>query len=135
MLDLYSEDLIHFQLHQAKRVKCHTSPSYKTQCLSILGVSKKRLWLCATLLNISLLKSCESHKTGLICSPWQPPARIPSQLVPANLKRAQTEHHHCHNQSLVYYHNALGNPNTLQIHRSMSALKMLFSVGKSIHWK
>jgi hypothetical protein len=41
MLNLYSEALICFQLHQAKRVKCHTSPLYKTQCLLILDVSKK----------------------------------------------------------------------------------------------
>ena len=48
----------------------------------------------------------------------------PPQLVPTDLKRAQTGHH-CHDQLLLYYHTALGNLNTLQISQTYANIESL----------
>ena len=78
----------------------------------------KKMLVCDTFEYLTSTIMGKPSKAVLICSPQQLPLVSPAQRIPADLKII-----YCHDQTLLYYHNALGNLNTLQISRAYANIQ------------
>lgn len=87
MLDLNSEVLIHFQLHQAKKGEVpHLTLVRNPMLINLRRFEKPLVARCDIFGYFTSNIMYKDSKVALVCWPWQPPARITVTICDSRLK-------------------------------------------------